>query len=269
MSDKQLSWEASVRWLKTQPEQAELVRACFYDDPLIVAAKRYYESGEWQAVEALMPTKTGRALDIGAGRGIASYALARGGWEVVALEPDPSMEVGAGAIRNLAAETGLSIAVEENWGETLPFADESFDLIHARQVLHHAHDLDQLCREASRVLKKGGVFIATREHVISREEDLQAFLDSHPLHRLYGGEHAYTLGRYLAAIAQSGIKLEKVLNPFASDINLYPDTIDALKQRIADRLKLPSRLIPRALISLLGARNATPGRLYTFVGRKP
>lgn len=269
MNDSQLTWEAAVRWLKSQPEQAELVRACFYDDPLIAAAQRYYESGEWRAVEGLMPTETGRALDIGAGRGISSYALAKSGWEVVALEPDPSTEVGAGAIRNLASEAGLSIAVEENWGETLPFADESFDLIHARQVLHHAHDLDQLCREAARVLKRGGVLIATREHVISREGDLQAFLDSHPLHRLYGGEHAYTLSRYLAAMAQSGIKIDKVLNPFASDINLYPDTADALKLRIANRLKLPSCLVPRALIRLLGARNATPGRLYTFVGRKP
>lgn len=269
MNDSQLTWEASVRWLKNQPEQTELVRACFYDDPLIAAAERYYESTEWQAVKSLMPVDNGRVLDVGAGRGIASYALAKSGWEVIALEPDPSAEVGAGAIRNLATEANFLISVEENWGETLPFADESFDLIHARQVLHHAHDLNQLCREASRVLKKGGMFIATREHVISRDEDLQSFLNSHPLHRLYGGEYAYTLNRYLEAIAQSGIKIEKVLNPFASDINLYPESINAVRQRIARKLKLPTCMVPLLLIRFLGARNQTPGRLYTFVGRKP
>ena len=46
----------------------------------------------------------GQALDVGAGRGIASYALAREGFTVTVLEPDDSHLVGAGAIRSLAEE---------------------------------------------------------------------------------------------------------------------------------------------------------------------
>lgn len=269
MNDSLLSWEEAVAWLKAQPDQAELVRACFYDDPLADAALRYLDSSEWQAVRELLPAMDGgQALDIGAGRGITSFALARGGWQVTALEPDPSSTVGANAIRALAQESGLPIRVEEKWGEQLPFADGTFDLLYARQVLHHARDLPQLCREAARVLKQGGTFIATREHVISRREDLPLFLANHPLHRLYGGENAYLLDEYLAAIQTAGIRLSAVLNPFQSDINLYPETRAGLKRRLARRLGLPGPWVPDWVLNWLGRRNNAPGRLYTFVGRK-
>src|SRR5438045_1682867 len=88
------SWENAVIWLRDQPDQRQLVLDAFYDDPLIDAAERYYACSEWQAVLRMLQGRTGRALDVGAGRGIASYALAREGFAVIALEPDPSGIVG-------------------------------------------------------------------------------------------------------------------------------------------------------------------------------
>jgi len=268
MDSKLSSWEEAVQWLKNQPGQAELVRACFYDDPLRDAAERYYQSTEWQAVRKLIGRKYGAALDLGAGRGISSYALARDGWQVSALEPDPSNIVGAGAIRALAQEASLDIQVEQNWGESLPFPDNYFDLVYGRAVLHHARDLGQLCREASRVLKPGGIFIATREHVISESDDLPDFLSSHPLHKLYGGEHAYLLDEYLEAINTSGLVLTKVLNPCQSDINLYPETTYGFKKILGARKHVPAFLIPDFMLTRQGEKNNEPGRLYSFVGRK-
>jgi SAM-dependent methyltransferase len=268
MSDKLSSWEDAVAWLRSQPDRVDLVRACFYDDPLRDAAERYYTSTEWQAVRTLIPVECGSALDLGAGRGISSYALARDGWKVSALEPDSSNLVGAGAIRALAHEVKLDICVEQNWGESLPYPDATFDLVHGRQVFHHARDLKQLCSEAARVLKPGGTFIATREHVLSKRKDLPKFLASHPLHDLYGGEHAYLLEEYLGAICGSGIVLTNVLNPYQSNINLYPETIIGIKQRLAKRIRLPENMIPSLLLTILGTMSNTPGRLYTFVGRK-
>ncbi len=268
MKDELMSWEEAVSWLKRQPDQAELVRACFFDDPLLAAAQRYAASSEWAAVRNLLPSQPGKALDVGAGRGISSFALARDGWDTVSLEPDGSSEVGAGAIRRLAAEAGLRIEVVEQWGERLPFPDKTFDLVHCRQVLHHARNLLSLCREIGRVLKPGGIFIATREHVISRHEDLDAFLAAHPLHKLYGGETAYMLQEYEGAIRGAGIRLMSVLNPWQSDINLFPETIAGLRRRIAARFFLPPGLIPNILLKWRGALDATPGRLFTFVGRK-
>lgn len=261
------TWEDAVVWLRNQPDQVELVRACFFDDPLRDAAERYYASSEWIAIRSLLAGRHGAALDLGAGRGISSYALARDGWQVSALEPDPSEVVGAGAIRTLAREAGLNIRVEQEWGESLPFPDSSFDIVHGRQVLHHARNLKQLCAEVARVLKPGGLFIATREHVISRTEDLPEFLAAHPLHKIYGGEHAYLLNEYLDAIGGSGIVLTRVLNPYQSNINLYPETVDDLKRRIAGRLHVPASLIPGFSLGALGAMSRVPGRLYTFFGQ--
>lgn len=263
-----MTWEEAVAWLRLQADQQDLVRSCFFDDPLIEAAQRYFESTEWRAVRALLPAASGSALDVGAGRGIASYALAREGWRVTALEPDPGDLVGAGAIRALARDAGLDIEVRESRGESLPFPDGSFDLLHGRQVLHHAQDLARFCAEAARVLKPGGAFLFTREHVISKTADLAAFLAAHPLHKLYGGERAYLLGEYLRALEKTGLVLTSVLNPYQSDINLYPETRLGLRRRIAGRLCLPAAAVPQALIGPFGAMSDTPGRLYTFVGRK-
>ena len=34
------SWESAVAWLVAQPGQTDLVRACYYDPPLAMAARR-------------------------------------------------------------------------------------------------------------------------------------------------------------------------------------------------------------------------------------
>jgi SAM-dependent methyltransferase len=263
-----LTWEQAVTSLREQPDQAALVRACYYDDPLLEAATRFADSQEWLAVKALLPGTRGRALDLGAGRGISSFALARDGWAVSALEPDAGELVGAVAIRQLAVESALSIVVIRGLGESLPFRDASFDLVYGRQVLHHARDLYALCREVVRVLRPGGVFLPTREHVISRREDLGRFLEGHPLHRYTGGEHAYLLEEYLSALRAAGLTVERALNPFESDINLSPDTVLSVKTMLARRCHLPwPWLIPDGILSWLGSRSCEPGRLYTFVGR--
>ena len=269
MKDNFRTWEEAVRWLKNQPDAQDLVKACFYDDPLIEAAGRYHESFEWQACRGFLPATKGKVLDIGAGRGISSYALAKDGWDTVALEPDPSEIVGTGAIRKLNDDANLNIRVVQEFGEKLPFPDEKFDLVFCRQVLHHADDLFALCKEIGRVLKKDGKLMAVREHVISKKHDLEIFLANHPLHQLYGGENAYLLAEYRSAIRSGGIKIERILNPYESGINLFPETIDSIKGRVAAKIGFPfPKLIPAAVIHFIGGLIKSPGRLYSFVGVK-
>ena len=77
-----LTWEDAVVWLREQPDKRQLVLDAYYDDPLIAAADRYVQSSEWQEIAKLLSGRRGRALDVGAGRGIASYALAHQGFKV-------------------------------------------------------------------------------------------------------------------------------------------------------------------------------------------
>lgn len=275
------NWEDAVRWLRDQPGNDNIVRDAYYDDPLVSAADRYWRSNEWVAVREILGAGPGNALDAGAGRGIASYALAKDGFTVTALEPDPSLLVGGGAIRQLAQETGLPIRVEENLSERLPFASDSFDIIFARAVLHHIADLPAAMCEFYRVLRPGGVFVAAREHVITDSSDLPAFFDSHALHHRYGGENAHPLDIYEDAIRKSGLRLERTIGSLDSPINYGPQSTAEIYRRIAQQMVPVGFLRPPvsailglpgvgSLIRRLASRlDRRPGRHASFVARKP
>jgi len=285
MTDNFISWEQAVVWLRQQPEQLELVCSCYYDDPLFAAAKRFAASIEWLATVKLLPHMPGRALDFGAGRGISSYALAAAGWQVTALEPDSSDLVGTGAINALAKESQLPITVANGYAEEMEFDNNSFDLVYTREVLHHARDLNSMMCEAARVLKPGGMFFACREHVISNKLDLQVFKENHALHHLYGGEYAFLLGEYLAAIHTSGLKVKRIYGNYETAINYFPLSEDRLCEIISSPVRklVGSRLTDflfnsqapwfDKLVELMAALRTrfddTPGRLYTFVAIKP
>jgi 2-polyprenyl-3-methyl-5-hydroxy-6-metoxy-1,4-benzoquinol methylase len=94
------------------------------------------------------------ALDIGAGSGGLSIALAEAGCRVRAIEPDP--------VRFQWAKTrteghGVEVDLSDAAGETLPFPDESFDLVTLDSVLEHVQDPLRVIEEVSRVLRPGGI----------------------------------------------------------------------------------------------------------------
>jgi SAM-dependent methyltransferase len=90
-----------------------------------------------------------RVVDLGAGTGILTGALARLGAEVIAVDPDQAML--AELRRQLTGVRAMEGSAEE-----LPLPDQSVDAVLCGQALHW-FDLDRALPEIGRVLTPGGV----------------------------------------------------------------------------------------------------------------
>jgi ubiquinone/menaquinone biosynthesis C-methylase UbiE len=104
----------------------------------------------------------GRALELGCGTGFFLLNLKLAGvideGHVTDLSPG-MVEV---AQRNA---TGLGFDVEGRVAdaESIPYGDDTFDLVVGHAVLHHIPDIEQAMREVLRVLKPGGRFVFAGE----------------------------------------------------------------------------------------------------------
>lgn len=96
-----------------------------------------------------------RLLDIGASQGELLAAYHQLGYRAVGVEPwDKARETAA----LLSERLQVPIDIRDGRAESLPFEDESFDVVLATSVLEHVDDLDAAVSEAYRVLKPGGLF---------------------------------------------------------------------------------------------------------------
>lgn len=103
---------------------------------------------------------TDRLLDVGAGPGTITVDLAALVSRVTATEIGPEE---LALTRRAATERGsANIDFEVADVHALPFADDTFDVAHAHQVLQHIGDPVQALREMARVVKPGGI-IAVRD----------------------------------------------------------------------------------------------------------
>jgi len=68
----------------------------------------------------------------------------------------------AAALRN-AEHLGLPVDGQVADAETIPYPDDTFDLVVGHAVLHHIPDVEQAFREVLRVLKPGGRFVFAGE----------------------------------------------------------------------------------------------------------
>jgi len=258
------SWEETIRMIQSNPEHAILVRDAYLSSNLKDNALRFEASIEF--AESLKLVKqyapTGKTLlDIGAGNGISSVAFAKNKFDVIALDPDPSEIVGTGAIKKLAAEFNLqNLRILESSAEKIDLPNSSVDIVYVRQAMHHAANLNQFIAECSRILKPGGMLLTTRDHVIYDPIDKQKFLDTHPLHRFYGGENAFTIEEYTNAMSLAGLKIKEQLGHFDSPINYFPSTA----KEIAELPNLVRENRKKALFKKIGYFSSLPGLFWLY-----
>jgi SAM-dependent methyltransferase len=109
-----------------------------------------------------------RWLDLGCAYGYLVAEAVGGGFATVGIDVS-AYALGRGRVEAPASVGRLVRGV----ATTLPFADASFDVVSAFDVLEHVHDPEPVLAEAARVLKPGGVLIAATPDPLSfgRHED--------------------------------------------------------------------------------------------------
>jgi SAM-dependent methyltransferase len=115
-----------------------------------------------------------RALDVGAGTGQATIALAERGLSVLALEPRTEMVQIA---NEKFAATGLDAEAVVGEYETAPLARDSFRLVCAATSWHWL-DPEVCFHITARVLETGGTLAVLSTWPLWRRTDLRAELDS-------------------------------------------------------------------------------------------
>jgi SAM-dependent methyltransferase len=105
------------------------------------------------AVDWLLPAGCQVAVDLGAGTGLLTRALARKVPQVVAVEPDPRMAAVLQARSSGRQFAGVRVA--QGRGEAIPLPDASADGVFASSAWHWL-DPERAPREIGRVLRDGG-----------------------------------------------------------------------------------------------------------------
>src|SRR5688572_2611385 len=81
------------------------------------------------------------ALEVGSGGGILTEEICRMGFATTGIDPaEESIRTAA----NHARTSGLTIQYDQGTGESLPYADGSFDCVFCCDVLEHVQDLPKV-----------------------------------------------------------------------------------------------------------------------------
>ncbi|QHB33609.1 methyltransferase domain-containing protein [Yersinia canariae] len=155
----------------------------------------------------LQPHANARLLDLGCGAGHASFAAAAAVKSVVSYDLSAQM---LDVVHQAAADKNLAnIEVKQGVAESLPFADQSFDIVISRYSAHHWHDVGQALREVKRVLRPGGKVIFM-DVVSPGHPVLDIYLQTVEVLRDTSHVRNYSPGEWLALFTEAGLVINEV-----------------------------------------------------------
>jgi ubiquinone/menaquinone biosynthesis C-methylase UbiE len=180
------------------------------------------------------PSTTGQeVLEIGVGVGTDFVRFARAGAHVTGVD---LTERGIALVRRRLALEGLPGRVLVADAESLPFPDNSFDLVYSWGVLHHTPDASAAAREAIRVLRPGGrlcVMVYARHSWVAYALWVRhALLAGRPDRTL-----SYVLARHMESTGTKAYTAREARRLFAPLNRLHVDQIGTrYDQRVAGPL---------------------------------
>ncbi len=230
-------YDVAYRWGWDDPKLRELIYLCYKTPDFAENARRFYASGEFAEAVGILsemghaPDANVRVLDFGCGNGVASYSLARAGYQVIGFDSSSGELAGLGAAKKLIGLDGVNFKLQQADANSknIPFGDQSFDVVWIREVLHHIRDLTGFLKEVHRILRPGGVVCSMRDHVIWNEQQREHFFQTHPFNHITKDEGCYYLNEYVQAYENSGLTIDRTYDPCGTIINTYPRPYDSSK----------------------------------------
>ncbi|MEE8599762.1 class I SAM-dependent methyltransferase [Euzebya tangerina] len=128
-----------------------------YDDRCVE-----YAVGRFAKALGGTPRHFEMVLEVGAGTGFFLLNVAQAGYIGQAFATDISEQMVKTCVAN-GRRLGIDVIGEACEAESLPFPDNSFDLVMGHAFIHHVPDLETAFSEFHRVLKPGGRLIIAGE----------------------------------------------------------------------------------------------------------
>jgi len=127
------------------------------------AIERHRYQTEWHipGVVNFQRWRDSDVLEVGCGLGTDAVNFARRGARYTGVDlTEASIEL----VKKRFDFEGLAADLRVADAETLPFADDTFDLVYSHGVLHHTPDTQRAINEVHRVLKPGGTAMVMLYH---------------------------------------------------------------------------------------------------------
>jgi 2-polyprenyl-6-hydroxyphenyl methylase/3-demethylubiquinone-9 3-methyltransferase len=128
----------------------------WWDEQAKIYALKHLNSPRFQYFDRhLQSWKNLQVLDVGCGGGFTCEFLAKRGAIVSGIDQSqPCIQIA----QQHALQNQLSINYQHGVAETLPYPNDTFDVVVCVDVLEHVADLEQTLLEIYRVLKPEGIF---------------------------------------------------------------------------------------------------------------
>jgi len=220
-----------------------------------VERHRYEEYAPWMArVMGFNDFAGARLLEIGCGMGSDLLQFARGGAICTGIDLTPrSVETSRHRFRLYGERADFLISD----GESLPFKDESFDVVYSNGVLHHTPDTAGAVREVHRVLRPGG----TAKVMLYHKNSLAYWGEIILRHGLVGGD--FFRGRTPQQIMNRRVEYsehdaEPLVKVYTRKearrlFEMFDDVNTEVEQMTRAELRFLSPLVPDKLFTRLGS----------------
>lgn len=221
---------------------------------------RFWRDVVWKRARAHFPDPPAAVLDAGTGTGHFGLRAARAGYRTTLSDLSPKM---CDAARRNAAEVPEArrpSVVPADLSDLAPFGDGAFDVVMAiGDALSFVSDTTRALRAVARVLRPGGVFVATVDAVYGAlDHFLEAgdpaalerflrdgrteFLAKHEAERF--PSRAFTPEQLASACDRAGLTIRQVAPQLALPIRRHRERLDdpvAFRRLLALELKLGER----------------------------